>query len=183
MAVTAPADAHDAFVSIEKFVFADAPHAGTSTASTLQGTVFTAAALTNVATFFGLNGQVNVGTFDGSAARAGAASGQEPGWVDAILQGLQSLQQKLQAAPAGEATQSAAAGASSAADDWVVLSGGGAAPAPADAAAEVKPAPKIDWKGVLTSFAAPLFSRVAAAKPAQPNIADFKARAPGKSEP
>jgi len=138
----------------------------------------------DVATFFGLNGQVNVGTFDGAAARASAAPGQEqPGWVDAILQGLQSLQQKLQAAPAGEATQSAAAGASSAADDWVVLSGGGAAPAPADAAAEVKPAPKIDWKGVLTSFAAPLFSRVAAAKPAQPNIADFKARAPGKSEP
>jgi hypothetical protein len=51
----------------------------------------------------------------------------------------------------------------------------------AAAVEEVTRAPKIDWRGVLASFGAPLFTRVGSAKPA-PNITEFRTPLPGKDE-
>jgi hypothetical protein len=176
MAVTAPQDANDNFVSIERFVFADPAHAGTSSASTLQGTVFGAAALTNTATFFGLNGSVDAGaTFDG---RAPAPREAAPGWASVLKQGYEFVKQKLQA------RAEVSGGAHASAGEWLVLS---------EAEAKVKDAAakdgkdgaraeaKVDWKGALASFGASLLHRGgAAAKPVQPNIAEFKQ--PGKNK-
>jgi hypothetical protein len=184
MAVTAPADAHDSFVSIEKFVFSDAPHAGTSSASTLQGTVFTASALTNTATFFGLNGRVDAGTFDGSAPSAPSAPRADSGWASVLKHGIELIKQKLQSHAAAAESGDAGADTRHAASkdgDWMVVSRSEAKVKDASEK-DRKGEAKVDWKGVLASLGAPLFSRGVAAKPAQPNIADFKTRAPGKGE-
>ncbi|HXW09689.1 MAG TPA: tandem-95 repeat protein [Steroidobacteraceae bacterium] len=175
MAVTAPADANDTFVSIENTVFADDPHAGDAAASTLQGTVFTDTALTNVATFFGLNGRVDVGTFDGRAPcepRAGSG-----GWASVLKQGVDFIKQKLHSASdeRGDAKQES----KQAKDDWVVVA---KSEAKAKDAIEKdrKGDAKIDWKGALASLGAPLFSRGGGhSRPAQPNIAEFNHQ-PGK---
>jgi hypothetical protein len=173
MAVTAPEDASDTFIGIESFQTAQPP-AGGSGASTLQGTVFTEAALTNVATFFGLNGRIDLGSFDGCAP---SAPREASGWTSVLKQGIELIKQKLQSHTASAERGDAHQGrehAGSKHDDWVVV---------AKSDAKVKDAPekdgksevKVDWKGVLASFGAPLFSRGGgSSKPAQPNIAEFK---------
>jgi hypothetical protein len=177
MAVTAPGDANDSFVSIENFVFADDPRADAAAASTLQGTVFTDTALTNVATFFGLNGRIDVGTFDGRAPcepRAGSG-----GWASVLKQGIELIKQKLHAASdeRGDARQET----KQAKDDWVVVA---KSEEKAKDAIEKdrKSDAKIDWKGALASLGAPLFSRGGGhSRPAQPNIAEFNHQ-PGKGK-
>jgi hypothetical protein len=162
---------------------ADPAHTDSFAASTLQGTVFTDAALTNVATFFGLNGSIDLGTFDG--APAGGASWtpgeQREGSNDPLEHGPEALQQKLHAAEQpSPTTESSTNGAA----DWEMLAPQPAAAQPqmqAAAVEEVTRAPKIDWRGVLASFGAPLFTRVGSAKPA-PNITEFRTPLPGKDE-
>jgi hypothetical protein len=178
MAVTAPEDANDSFVSIERFVFADPAHASAADASALQGTVFSETALTNTATFFGLCGTIELGTFDG---RAPIAPEGAPVWPSLLKQGIDLITQKLQ----GHEDD----GKKSRPDDadWVVLSTSEAKVKDAhekdrkdDRKADGKAEVRIDWKGALASFGAALLSRGGAAKPAQPNIADFKQPAKGK---
>src|SRR4030081_98987 len=88
MALTAPGDAGDYAVSIERVVSADQPNAGTVTIDTIHGSIFGDNALSNVATFFGLNGRVDLGSFEDMLHEAGQLmQRQVHDWLDALRGG------------------------------------------------------------------------------------------------
>jgi len=169
---TAPEDANDTFVSIERFAFADPAHASPAAPSTLRSTALTDAALTNTATFFGLNDTVDLGTFDG---REPGAPEPSSGSSSVLEQGIEPMKPELQFhADGGE-------NAASKDSDWIVVA---RSEAKVNEAAEkdCKGDGKVDWKGALASFGVSLLSRGGASRPAQPNISEFKQQ-PGKPGP
>jgi hypothetical protein len=139
--------------------------------------------LANVATFFGLHGTIDVGTFDGTLASGTTVPYTVPAWAGMLKLGLESLERAGNAASVEATTPGPASGSSSSTtaaatgSDWVV--------APASTTTTTTDSgstPKIDWKAVLTSFGMPLFSRTSSASRSQPNISDFKTEQPKKSD-
>jgi hypothetical protein len=168
MAVTAPSDANDSFVSIERFGFAGSPQAGTSSASTLQGTVFTAGPLTNVATYYGLQGTIELGCFDGSAR----TQHQGTVWTDLLERGIERAKQALQAGSSAAKSAHAAPDERGKAGerDWITLEKKDEAPA------AKKGLFNIDWKSAVSWVAAPFLSggKAAPRAPTPPSNFDFK---------
>jgi hypothetical protein len=171
MGVIAPEDVFDFahLVSIEKIAFA-----GSASAS-IQGTTMLAnAALVNVATFSGVHGSIDLGTFDG---RASAANPDPAAWTSVLKQGLDLLRQTFQAPAETQVGKPAT-------NDWVIVTEDTAKAADpgAGANANLQGSVKVDWKDLFSGFAVPFLSRgsTASRTPQQPNIAEFKAPSPSK---
>jgi len=139
----------------------------------VRQTMLSDTALSNVATFFGLNGSVDLGTFDGlpleqRTETSGANTLFQQG-VDTSGPTFQLDADTTVAQRADPAQQLA----DHAQGDWMIVS--------QDDKPAGKKASRIDWKGLLASLGAPLFSRGGHSRPAQPNIADFNHQ-PGKGK-
>jgi len=169
MAVTGADDARDQLVSIERTVYSDTPSAN-NVAPASQTTQLTANALSNTATFTGIGGAtVDLGTFDGSAG----ASSKMPAWASLFREGLDAIEHNFELNIAAQAVADSDRHAATAGSDWIVLEQRPAADSAATGAPQAKSSLfSIDWGSVLSSFG---LGR-GGAKPAQPNIADFKSR-------
>ena len=154
--------------------------------------MFANTALVNVATFSGVNGSIDLGTFDGRASAANPDRLDPPAWTSVLKQGLDLLKQTFQSqadaqggtlAQAGDLSDAHSQGSASTtgSSDWVVVARDNAKAA-AQGAGNLQGSVKVDWKDLSSGFAEPFLSKGSAASrtPQQPNIAEFKAPAPNK---
>jgi Ca2+-binding RTX toxin-like protein len=173
MAVVAPEDVNDVLVSIENVLY-------TGGAASIEQTMFSDSALANVATFFGLQGSVDLGFFDGR----GPAERPASGWASVLKQGIDFIKDKLQ--PRDDSRDDAARDdgdhGKSRNHDWIVV-GKSEAKGKDGSAKDGKADVKVDWKPGLSGLSMPFLSnsKAGAKAPSQPNIAEFKV--PGKKKP
>jgi len=135
----------------------------TAASVNFQQAMLSDAALSNVATFYGLNGRVDVGTFDGLPLEQRADTNALPQSVDTSRQAVQPSADTALAQEADPTLQLAA----HADGDWVIAS--------KDDRLAAKKTFKVDWKNVLSKFGVSFLSKdKASAKASQPNFAEFK---------
>jgi len=140
----------------------DEPVRYTAASVNVQQALLSDTALSSVATFYGLNGTVEFGSFESLALEQRAAN-TLPLNVEASRQTLQPSADTT-AAQDADATLQLAAHADG---DWVIAS--------KDDKPAARKAYKVDWKSVLSKFGMPFLSKdKAPAKASQSNFVEFK---------
>jgi len=141
----------------------DEPVRYTAASVNVRQALLSDTALSSVATFYGLNGTVELGTFEGLALEQRAATNALAPVAETVSQTFQPSADTT-AAPAADATLQLAAHADG---DWVIAS--------KDDKPAARKAYKVDWKSVLSKFGVPFLSKEKApARASQPNIVEFK---------